>query len=178
VRAIEVPRDQLASLGMSPDRTASGGIPLADLDRSFSKRIDEMRDAGQARLLAEPILVTVSGRSTSFNIGGEIPVPVTAIDGTSTVAYREFGTRIDLLPTLLRNGRIRVEFNSEIRAAEQAALEDETSMPSFRANAVKTELDLKDGETVVLCVHSAGVRNQGSEASLLILATVEKAKSR
>jgi Flp pilus assembly secretin CpaC len=174
VKAIELSTVQLASLGMQPQQPASG-IPLTALDKSFSERLDALREAGRARILAEPVLTTISGRASVFQVGGEIPVPVTTPDGIQTVEYREFGTRVSLLPTLLRNGRVRVEFESKISTAEQVA--HDANLPSFRGSQTKIELDLTCGETVVVCANSYE-NAAGEEVSLLILATVERARSR
>ena len=172
VKAIEVRRDQLASLGIGPQQSA-GGIPLASLDKSFNERLKSLNDAGKAKVLAEPVLMTVSGRATRFNVGGEVPISTTSPSGIKTVEYREFGTTVNLLPTLLRNGRINVEFKSEISTAEQVAQEDGGTLPHFRGNYAKSELDLANGETVVVCAASYE-KATGEEVSLLILATVER----
>jgi hypothetical protein len=176
VQAIEIPRDQLASLGIGPQQSTAG-IPVASLGKSFSERLDALRKAGRAKVLVEPVLMTVSGRASRFNIGGEVPIRVTNSLGVETVEYREFGTNVSLLPTLLRNGRIGVEFESEITTAEQVALKDVGTVPSFRANYAKSELDLASGETVAVCANSYE-KATGEEVSLLILATVERDKSR
>lgn len=175
VQAVELPRAQLAALGMPPQQSTSD-IPVAAFDKSLAQRLKPLTDAGRARILAEPVLMTVSGRAAAFTVGGEIPVTITKPDGTPTVEYREFGTRVDILPTLLRNGRIRVELESTIRTAEQVA-SAEANLPSFRGTTTESECDLASGETVVVSANSYE-KVSGEEVSLLILATVEKAKAR
>ena len=180
VRAIEIPCEQLASLGMQ--QPASGGISLADLDPKFSQRLAAMVEEKQAKVLAEPTLVTVSGRMTSLNVGGELPIPVTADDGTQSVSYREIGTRIDLLPTLLRNGRIRLELHTEFSVADEpkelkGVVIESGQIPAFRFSKTQTEIDLKDGETVVLCADCQYQPSASAKSKILLLATIEKAKS-
>jgi Flp pilus assembly secretin CpaC len=179
VQAIEIPRDRLAELGLSSSRLSSGGIRLADLEQSFSEQLATMRHAGQAKILAEPTLATVSGHASMFNVGAQIPVPVSNPDGSIWVNYQDIGTRIDLTPTLLRNGRIRLEFRSTISAAKNdvSAVLDDSVFPALHYTSAEAEIDLKDGETVLLCANSAEA-SENNEKTLLILATVEKAKAR
>ena len=176
VKMIELPRDQLTLLGIRPQQS-SGGIPLASLGKSFDERLKTLTEAGRAKVLAEPVLMTVSGRETRFNTGGKIPVTITNPDGKEWVNYREFGTTVNLLPTLLRNGRIHVHFYSQISTADQVVQVNGESLPSFRGNNAHTELDLASGETVVVCANSYE-NASGEKVCLLILATVERDGSR
>src|SRR5262245_25706394 len=58
-------------------------------------------------ILAEPNLITVSGREASFLAGGEFPFPVISTSGGGvqttpvvTIQFREFGIRLYFTPTV------------------------------------------------------------------------------
>ena len=57
------------------------------------------------KILAEPRLVTISGKPASFLSGGEQAVPVPAGLGQVGVQFEEFGTRLNFLPIVLGDGR-------------------------------------------------------------------------
>jgi hypothetical protein len=65
------------------------------------------RQAGTVKYLAEPVLVTSSGRGASFWSGGQIPVR--GPDGK--LSYEPVGTRVEVLPLGYPDGRVRVELN-------------------------------------------------------------------
>jgi hypothetical protein len=60
-------------------------------------------------VLAEPTLVTVSGKSASFLSGGEFPVKLPQPDGRTTVQMVRFGVQLDARPTVLADRMIRVQ---------------------------------------------------------------------
>ncbi|HUE71905.1 MAG TPA: hypothetical protein VMP01_13550 [Pirellulaceae bacterium] len=184
VRVIDVPHDQLAALGLTAGRIPPGGIRLQDLGAGFSERLEKLVPK-QAKVLAEPTLMTVSGRHSRFNVGGEVPVIVPIAGGGNTIEYREFGTSVDFTPTIQRNGRIRVKMTAKISEVDEAhaATINGGRVPGFRSRSVDAEVELADRETVVICndlAHSKFDRDGSSISprNLLILATVEKAKAR
>ncbi|MHB8971135.1 MAG: type II and III secretion system protein family protein [Pirellulaceae bacterium] len=62
--------------------------------------LESLRKDSLAKLLAEPTLVTVSGRTTVFHSGGELSVPRPQPDG-SVAIEREYGTMVELTPEVL-----------------------------------------------------------------------------
>jgi hypothetical protein len=80
---------------------------------------DSMRNQGAGKLLAQPRLVTLSGRQTTFFSGGQQAVPEVAAAGGGDVLrarYEPFGTQITFLPVARADG-IYLECECELRAA-------------------------------------------------------------
>ena len=82
---------------------------IVDGNQSFFGFIDALRQNDLIKILAEPQLVTVSGRPASFNSGGEFPIIVPAESGYRSIEYRQYGTRVDFVPIVLGNGNLRLE---------------------------------------------------------------------
>jgi pilus assembly protein CpaC len=116
----------------------------------FNGFLDILRAHNLAKLLAEPTLVTISGRPASFNSGGLVPVPVNAGLGTTTVQYREFGTNVDFVPIVLGNGKIRIEVRGEISELAADLRDAVTGTPGFRNRRVDTGVEMKAGQTLAL----------------------------
>src|SRR5262249_44722810 len=64
-------------------------------------------------ILAEPNLITISGKEASFLAGGEFPFPVITTSGTGgtaapvvTIQFRKFGVQLNFTPTVEPNGNI------------------------------------------------------------------------
>jgi len=101
---------------------------------SFFGFIDALRQYNLVKVLAEPTLVTVSGRPASFNSGGEFPIPIPQGLGTTSIQFREFGTRVDFVPIVLGNGHVRLEVRpsvSELDYSRSVTLNG-TTVPGIR----------------------------------------------
>jgi len=106
------------------------------------------------KLMAEPRLVTISGRPASFLSGGEQAVPVPAGLGQVGVQFEEFGTRLNFLPIVLGNGKIHLEVEpevSELSAAGETTLTPGGSPVLGRlTQRVHTTVELEDGQTFAI----------------------------
>lgn len=109
-----------------------------------------LRQNNLAKLMAEPTLVTISGRPASFNSGGQIPVPIAGGLGTTSVEYREFGTTVDFVPIVLGNGKIRLEVRPTVTEVDESLADQVTGTPGFRARRVDTGVEMAPGQTLAL----------------------------
>jgi pilus assembly protein CpaC len=154
----------LASAAAAATGTVSGAgavqLALLNGNTQLGAFLDLLRQHNLAKLLAEPTLVTISGRPASFNSGGQIPVPVSAGLGVTTVQYREFGTNVDFVPIVLGNGRIRIEVRGLITEIAPDLRDAVTGTPGFRSRRVDTGVEMKAGQTLAL----AGLIQHRTEA--------------
>ena len=105
-----------------------------------------------ARVLAEPTVVTVSGRPASCHIGGEVPAPVTQEDGTVAVQFREYGQRIDLVPIVLEGGRMRLELRLRVGQIDRSrSVEvDGQTCPGLQVHELDTGWEMAAGQTLIV----------------------------
>lgn len=109
-------------------------------------------DKGFGRLLAQPTLVCASGQEAEFLAGGEVPLPLIT-QNTNTVEYRKYGVVLRLRPTADRNGNIMTEIEAEVSELDRSvavAVGPSLSVPGFRNRSVKTNVTVRNGETIVL----------------------------
>lgn len=120
--------------------------------QSFFGFLDALRQHNLAKVLAEPTLVTVSGRPASFSVGGEFPILVPQSLGTVSIEYRQFGTRVDFVPIVLGNGRVRLEVRpqvSEVDPSRSVSIAG-TTVPGLRTRWVDTGVEMNAGQTLAL----------------------------
>jgi pilus assembly protein CpaC len=118
----------------------------------FLAFLQALRDESVAKILAEPRLVSLSGRQASFLDGGEQAVPVPAGLGQVGVQFEEFGTRLNFVPVVLGNGRIHLEVEpevSDLSAANGTNIQG-TVVPGRVTQRVHTTVELNDGETFMI----------------------------
>jgi hypothetical protein len=171
----------------SADQRGRDKIAFGILDRNSAKvlkAISRLQEAGLVKILAEPTLVTVSGRPATFRSGGEFPVLIPQSDGEVTVEFREYGTRVDLVPLDLGNGKLRLEIRpviSELDLSRSVTVGD-TKVPGLRVRTVDAAFELMPGQTMAIAGllqevpmsadASKGDRKQETEKiGLIVLAT-------
>lgn len=123
--------------------------------------LDAVEQNNIAKILAEPNLVTVSGRPAQFNEGGEIPVLIPQSLGQIAVEYKPYGTQVDFLPIVLGNGKIRLEVRpriSDIDDSRSVTIND-INIPALTVRQVDTAVEMNAGQTLAI----AGLIQQRTE---------------
>ena len=110
-----------------------------------------------AQVLAEPNLIATNGKQASFLAGGEYPYPV--VQGGSggagasvTIMFKEYGVRLNFLPTITPRGTIRLQVAPEVSALDfsDAISISGFEVPAITTRKVKTEVELADGQSFVI----------------------------
>lgn len=111
-----------------------------------------LRNENVAKLLAEPRLVTMSGRAANFLSGGEQAVPSPGGLGAVSVQFIPFGTRLTFLPYVLNNGKIFLEVEPEVSALDQSlgSTISGTQVSGRRTQRVHTSVEMEEGQTFVI----------------------------
>jgi Flp pilus assembly secretin CpaC len=129
-----------------------GLLDSPDAARNFRGVMEALRKLNQVKLVAEPRLVTLSGRPASFLSGGEQAVPVFDGSGQVGVQFEEFGIRLNFVPTVLGNGKIHLEVEPEISQLNSASgtAVSGTLVPSRTTSRVHTTVELEPAQTFVI----------------------------
>jgi pilus assembly protein CpaC len=142
-------------LGFDADGLVDFGRPgirfgISDDNGSFLGFLEALRQNNLAKLMAEPTLTTLSGRPATFNVGGEIPIPVQQSVGVTTIVWHEFGTRIDFVPIVLGNGVMRLEIRPNVSEIDASLADPLTGTPGFRTRRADTAVEMKAGQTLAI----------------------------
>ncbi len=138
-----------ATSGLGGDTIRFGIVSDAT---AFFGFVEALRTYNLAKIMAEPTLVTVSGRPATFNDGGEFPILIPAGLGTTTIDFKKFGTQVDFVPLVLGNGNIRLEVKPRISFLD-ATLSVTTSgitVPGLSVREVDTGVEMKAGQTLAI----------------------------
>ena len=147
-------------LGGAPALTASQnllsgtslGFGLVGSSGIFQAFIEALKQEALLKILAEPELVTTSGRPANLLSGGEFPILVPQSLGTVTIEWREFGVRMEAVPIVLGNGRLRLEVQPEVseRDFSNAVQVAGTTVPGLTVRRANTAVEMNFGETMVI----------------------------
>jgi pilus assembly protein CpaC len=118
-------------------------------DGSFLGAMEFLEEHDAARLLDEPTLVTLNGRPAEFLSGGEVPILVNAGLGVASIEFRPFGTKVDFLPIVLGDGRLRVDLRYEVSQLAPG-LAGDTGTPGFTVSRANVGTEITAGHTLTI----------------------------
>ena len=134
---------------------------------AFEGFVQALRRNNLLRVLAEPNLIAMSGQEASFLAGGEFPVPVPQDNGdggsTITIEYKQFGVKLDFVPTVLGDGKIRLKVEPEVSDLDfsRSVSFGGFVIPGLTKRTVSTTIELSEGQTFAV----AGLLNNRIVAS-------------
>lgn len=126
-------------------------------DINFAATIQALENNNVLQILAEPNLMTESGKQASFLAGGQFPYPV--LQGTTgggfagiTIQFKEFGVRLDFTPTLTPDGMIHLKVRPEVSALDftNALTLQGFLIPALTTDRAESEMELRDGQTFAI----------------------------
>jgi len=137
-------------LTVSGDQTFA--FDVVDGSSAFFGVLEALRQDQLMKILAEPTLVTVSGRPAFFQVGGEFPILVPQSLGTVSIEYKKFGTQVDFVPIVLGDGRIRLEVRPRVSEIDntRSVTVDSLTVPGLRTREVDTAVEMTAGQTLAI----------------------------
>ena len=163
VTVAEVKREVAKQLGINLSSTFSiGGVtgsfnnPMTDLPNGIqaglpiempfgSANIDvavrALETKGAVRLLAEPVLVALSGQEATFHAGGELPYRTFDSDGNPVTSFKPYGIDLAFTPTIKSGGVVGLQVASNVS-------EPTGSEGALNTRDVSTNVELGVGQTL------------------------------
>jgi len=131
---------------------------------AFAQTVNFLVQKNKARILAEPTLVTTSGKQATSFMGSSIPF-ITGAGIDIVVEFKEVGVKLTMTPTILESDqKISTVVNAditEVSLANSLQLAGNT-IPSLLKRNASTEVTTSSGETIVI----AGLTQQKDEESV------------
>jgi pilus assembly protein CpaC len=120
--------------------------------------IQALQSQNLLQILAEPNLMTESGKEASFLAGGEFPYPsIQSIGGGTTtpaitIQFKEFGIRLSFTPILAADGTIHLKVKPEVSTLDFAngVTIGGFNLPALSTRRVESEMSLADGQTFAI----------------------------
>jgi len=144
--------------------TAGGALTLGSAlniflfrpDLNLATALQALEARNLAQILAEPNVLAIDGHTASFLAGGEFPYPTLQGGGAGlgqvTIAFREFGVRINFTPTVTPRGTIRLNVTPEVSSLDYAngLVFQGFTIPGLNTRRVNTEVELEDGQSFAI----------------------------
>lgn len=131
--------------------TSNGPVTGVLSTDEFTLAMSVLNTNSFSKMLAEPNLVTISGRSASFNVGGAFAVPtVVGVGGVGAVStdFQSFGTNITFTPYLIEKDRMRLQVSPSI--TEPDGTNEVNGIPGISGTSIFTTVDLREGQWMAI----------------------------
>src|SRR6185503_13809771 len=126
------------------------GVGGFDLDAT----IQAAASRGDVRIVSRPIVLTANDQQAEVNVGSQRPfvqvsrsLPTDAAVRDQIVEYRDVGTKLSVRPTISVDGTVAMSVTQEVSSA---TTETAFNAPVISTRSVKTDLLVRDSQTVVL----------------------------
>lgn len=154
LQVIEVSLTEMRNLGMDFASLKEKGQLQTGSRPDVAAMIAALAKADACTVIAEPSLITVSGRPATFSSCGEIPTLTPAADPKAppTVIVRKIGTQMDVVSILGANDKARLEIRVRLARPDKSLDVPVPGgvMPGIRAQEVETASEVTLGQTMII----------------------------
>lgn len=124
-------------------------------DLNLGATIEALEARNLLQILAEPNVLAMNGKAASFIAGGEFPVPVVqggSNIGAVTIQFREYGVKLNFLPTITPRGTIRLQVAPEVSSLDYSngVVLNGFTVPALDTRKVQTEIELENGQSFAI----------------------------
>ena len=141
----------------TPDPNGNAGrlIGISPFTRSvpitFSATLNLLISNGKARVLADPRITTLSGRTATIRAGDTLSILTTTGGGTGTIATQQLqsfqtGVTLDITPLITNNGELTVALHPVVNSLTGLV----NGIPEISTRDTQTTVHLRDNETLVI----------------------------
>jgi pilus assembly protein CpaC len=139
--------------GTTTTVSSAANLQLGIVGIPFVGALRALRTENIAKFIAEPRVVTQSGRPAFFRAGGQQAILSTTSGITGPgVQLVPFGTELEVCPIVYANGQIWLEINPRITAVSQGLgiVVGGAASPGFTEQSVRTAVMLESGQTYAI----------------------------
>lgn len=133
---------------------------VVDEDGSLTEFFDFLKQQQMLKVLAEPSLITVAGRTASLQVGGEVPM-------TKKDASETRGLRLDCTPDVGDEGQIEIALNLQLSPPPTTG--GSNKPPVADGISFKTTVELQSGQTAFLATPGKKGAEDASSGVLVLL---------
>jgi pilus assembly protein CpaC len=139
--------------------TISNALNLAVFSQNIGLgvTIQALQNDGLIQVLAEPNLLAADGKQASFLAGGEYPYPVVqgvtgGGTGAVTIQFKEFGVRLNFIPTITPRNSIRLQVAPEVSSLDftNGVQISGFTVPGLNIRKVNTEVEMREGQSLAI----------------------------
>jgi type IV pilus assembly protein PilQ len=146
-----IPAPIMIDMGAGATQTSSFAIGYTNAGLNLAAEISAMESNGRGELVAEPKVITGDKQKAVIKAGQELPFLESSSSGETTVSFKEAVLKLEVTPYITPDDRVmmQLEINQD-ESTEFIQGELGSQIPIIDTRQIKTQVLVKNGETVVL----------------------------
>jgi len=147
---VTIPDALAVNLGATSP-TSSLAIGYIGRDVNLQAEISAQESQGRGEVVSQPKVITGDKQQATIKSGTEIPYQQSAANGETTVSFKEAVLKLDVTPSITPDDRIIMDLIvNQDSVGATVPTGNGGSVPSIDTNALKTQVLVGNGDTVVL----------------------------
>lgn len=141
------------NVGLPVENSAiTAGFHLARISgRILDLELSALEQENQVEIIASPRLLTAHLQTASIKQGTEIPYEVSSgSSGATSIEFKDAVLGMEVTPKILPNGRITLTLQISQNMPGRSIKQGEGEALAIDKQEIKTQVTVKDGETIVL----------------------------
>jgi type IV pilus assembly protein PilQ len=131
--------------------TSSFALGYVSNDVRLELELSAAESQGRGEVVSQPKVITGDKQQATIKSGTEIPYQESASNGETTVSFKEAVLKLDVTPSITPDDRIIMDLViNQDSVGKNVSTGNGGSVPSIDTNAIKTQVLVGNGETVVL----------------------------
>jgi type IV pilus assembly protein PilQ len=131
--------------------TSSFALGYVSQDVRLELELSAAESQGRGEVVSQPKVITGDKQQATIKSGTEIPYQESASNGETTVSFKEAVLKLDVTPSITPDDRIIMDLViNQDSVGKNVSTGNGGSVPSIDTNAIKTQVLVGNGETVVL----------------------------
>jgi general secretion pathway protein D len=126
------------------------GVSGFDVDATINAAVGR----GDVHIVSRPVVLTSNDEEAEVVVGSQRPfvqvsraLPTSDAVRDQVVQYKDVGTKLTVRPTISVDGTVQLHVNQEV---SNATAETQFNAPVISTRSIRTDLLVKDGQTIVL----------------------------
>lgn len=114
--------------------------------------LNAMIQNGYARLLSQPNAITVSGEKANIFVGGQIAVPVSTNNDTTSIEWKDYGIKLEIEPEVNNENLIYSKVKAEVSSLDYSntTTSNSITIPAIKTRKAETVISLMSGQMMAI----------------------------
>lgn len=150
--------DVIAGTDLGAAGAGLGGFSFTITGEDYNFLLRALQTESRLEILSRPTLMVENNQEGEINVGDRVPLVSNFNSGNNTlrtqtnITYENVGVIMTVVPHITPNGFVRLEVETEISqlSAQTVQFSEGLSAPVISERKIRSDVTVRDGETVVL----------------------------
>lgn len=142
----EIEDGMVVDLAATSSNATTFALGIAAFDYVIDLELSALETEGKGEIISQPKIITADGQTARIESGTEIPYQEASSSGATTTSFKDAVLSLEVTPQITPDDRIIMD----LEINQDSVGEIFNGVPSIDTQALKTQVIVENGETIVL----------------------------